>query len=476
MYPNLSKEWEHSYGNVKCGPDSLPYKPNAYTYNVNSSNRYAQENLNLSSNGIKFNLFTQLPSSKPKTILHIWNLYPTHSISSSEANTFYKDGGIKVLPTNATVHRALENGSDGIMWSTIKTTVSLDKWQYVPYDKEKCQYEKECTNDGGCDSDSLIRYRNYTLYRWENISSQNIVLEAEDTRKVDVVSTTAWIRTRGWHVHTNDTLTEDGTDANIYDLWEAGFESVKSAPKLYSPPGSYHADYIVSTNTTTSNLKSKKWWYTIRYFDFNKTKGEVYARENAQRDYDHDVLVTKKHWEVKFEENDNLQNPLREGNIEKNTFNYYNGDLTIYNPSGTVNFTSWNGTIYAEGDMYIKSNMLYDAQDVYVEDLPYISFRVKWDVYIDPGVTQTLGRWSIEWTLYTWKSNKRLKHLWVFYHNKVEYQRTAPEDDPEINAPSEDIILDEQIFITPPPDALELDDGRWAIHTNVNLYSKEVIE
>lgn len=152
------------------------------------------------------------------------------------------------------------NGIDGKINATINGTLNLDKWQYVPYSTQQCKYNYGCQN--------CIATVDISLYRWEKVSSTPVNFSASAYRYVDVSGSTGWFRTRNGDVHTNNRVSQDGTDANTYDLGEAGYTSVKSAPKLYTPPGSAHSDYFVSTNTDTSNLVSKHGWYTIRDLKF----------------------------------------------------------------------------------------------------------------------------------------------------------------------------------------------------------------
>ena len=60
----------------------------------------------------------------------------------------------------------------------------------------------------------------------------------------------------------------------------------------------------------------------------------------------------------------------------------------------------------------------------------------------------------------------------------MDLQRKATEygASTEVNAPSEDIMFDDQIYATIPPGFAQLDDGQWAYFTNVNQFSGKVEE
>lgn len=152
-------------------------------------------------------------------------------------------------------------------------------------------------------------------------------MSASAETTVNVAGSTGWWRTRNGDVHTNNAITSDGTSANTYNLGD-GYGSVKSAPKSYTPPGSYHSDYFVSTNSSTSNLSSKRAWYTIRELPFGK--GTVYDREKNPRDYYSDMLDKQKFGEVV---RDGLPNPVRSMDLGLNKIYYYPGDLTLESPT-----------------------------------------------------------------------------------------------------------------------------------------------
>lgn len=469
MYPQTSDPWTYVLSRWWCWPMTLPYKPNSYTFNANSTSTSPMNYLNLSSNNLNFSLNTTLPNDIPKTRLHAGTLTPTHYVPWNELNNRYKSWWDKVLPITATEHRALVNGTNGRINSNITGTMRLDRWQYRAYSTSTCSYICWCSLMW-CWSCSV----SYPLYRWERVNNQDIPFNASAFRNVTVWWSVAWIKTEWSHVHTNDKLSWDGSQSNIYDLWENWYNNVSSAPKLYSPPGASHWDYVVSSNNSSSTLSSSKWRYI---YDKNVKMWHwyVYDRENNSRDFYYDLIESQKFGKVvKI----GLSNPIRNFNMDLNHVYYYPGNLTINNPSGTSVFSWFKGTIVVEGDLYINSNMKYSTETKNrVEDLVYLWIIVKWDVYIDPRVTETIWSWYVEWSIHTWDAVETLKHLWSWTASNINFQRKAPEFyERDVNEPSEWIVFNDQVYITTPPGFAQLDDWVWAYNFNINQFTWDAVD
>lgn len=466
VYPKTSAPGTYSYGSVRCGPSSLPYVPNAYTYHANSSSVSPRSDPNPGNRPITYSLSTTLPGSVPKTTLYAGTLSPTHSIDGSSINSWYVDGGERTLPITATEHRALVNGVDGRISAVINGFLDLDRWQYVPYSTASCRYVISCGKKS-----CTYGTRTYNLYRWERVSTAPVSFNATASRYVDVTGSTGWFRTRNGDVHTNNKISLEGTPANVYDLGETGLESVKSSPKLYTPPGSSHSDYVVSTDTSTTNLSSKRGWYAIRNLKFGK--GTVYDREKNPRDYYGDIIEKQKFGKVVTE----TAKTLRSIDLEMNVVHYYPGDLTIEDASdGEVAVSGSKGTIIVGGNLYVRSNMKYADQNKRLEDQVYLGLVVAGNATISPNVTSTVGAWHVDGKLSTGTATKPWKHLGQVAVGYVDLQRKAPEygASEEVNAPSEDLMFDDQIYVTIPPGFAELDDGQWAFFANVNQFTGKV--
>lgn len=475
MYPDLSMEGSYTDSRWSCSSKTWPNRPNAITYVVNTTNTSPKSSASFSSNNIDFSLTTTLPSDKPTTILHHGTLTPTHYVPWSEANNWFKNWGTKVLPLSATHHRAMVNGTDGEINSTITGTPVLDKWKYVPYATDRCSYTR-CSGSWE-NRKCRTRTRSYTLYRWEHQTREDIPFSASNYRYVTVWGSTAWLKTQNSHVHTNDLLTDDGTSANEYNLWEWGYTNVKSSPKLYAPDGSYHWDYMVSTSTPTSSLKSKKGWYIYDKV-VPKWHGYVYDREVNARNFYTDLLEKQKYWEVIEEDEGNLQNPLTEINWELNKIYYYPGDLTIEDSDGQVDIFGQKSTIVVWWNLYINSDMKYrkDTQSD-IKRLAYLGVIVKWNVYINWDVEFTSGTFHVDNTVHTWDSVYVLRHLWSFVAEEFNFQRKAPEHyERNVNDPSEWVYFDDMIYIATPPGFAELDEWVWSYKFNINQYTWEEVE
>lgn len=468
IYPSMSNSNGYYYGNVKCGPDSLPNYPNAYSHTVNTQNT-SPGAFPGGSNPIAFSLNTTLPNLRPKTILYQGTLNPTTSIADS--NGLFKSGWDITLPSNSTVHRAVADGSNGIVASSIASSLRVDRWQYVPYSSASCTYTISCWKSG-----CSYGYRSYALYRWEVVSNRTCSLTGSWQVHVDVGWSTAWFRTRNADVHTNQSYGQDGTSANLYDLGQAWYNSVNSAPKLYTPPGSTHGDYIVSSNVATTNLTSKRGWYATR--NLKMGHGYVYDREKNPRDFYTDLLVKQLYWKITTMPSGTQV--FRGRNFALNEILYYPWDLIIDDSADkTVTVTGKKATIIVGGNVSVRSNIHYDySQKWELRDLAYLWLIVKWNVTILPNVTDTVGIYYIDGTLNTGDATQPWHHLGQIIANRVNFERKAPlgVDGSDINEPSEDLMFDDQIYMSIPPGFAELDDGQWALITNLNPYSGEKVD
>lgn len=468
MYPQTSDPGSYVLSRGWCGPTTLPYKPNAYSFNVNSSSTSPMSYLNPTSNNLNFGLNTTLPASIPKTTLYNGSLTPTHFVPGSELNSRYKSWGDKVLPITATEHRALVNGTNGRIEANITWTARVDRWQYRAYSTQTCSYTCWC-GPKGCRTCSV----SYPIYRWEVVQQDTIPFTASNFKSVTVWWSTAWIKTEWSHVHTNQTLNYNWSSSNTYNLWESWYNWVTSSPKLYSPPGTSHGEYVVSSNSSSSNLKSEKNWYVA-----NKKvpmwHGYVYDREKNPRDFYTDLIEGQKFGKVVR----NGPNPIRNFDMELNHVYYYPGDLTINNPAGTTIIWGFKGTIVVEGDLYIRSNIKYSkVTRSRIEDLPYLWLFVKGNVYISPNVVDTTGTWFVEGTLHTGESVQTLRHFGSWTAGAFDFQRKAPEFyERDVNEPSEWIMFNDQVYKTTPPWFGQLDDGIWSYNSNINQFTWDEVD
>lgn len=122
--------------------------------------------------------------------------------------------------------------------------------------------------------------------------------------------------------------------------------------------------------------------------------------------------------------------------------------------------------------------MKYAPQTGDIRNFAYLGLIVRGNVVISPNVTETVGAWHVDGKLSTGVATKPWKHLGQVAVGSVDLQRKAPEygASEEVNAPSEDIIFDDQIYVTIPPGFAQLDDGQWAFFSNVNQFSGDVVD
>lgn len=470
MYPDQSSPGSYVLSRGRCGSMTLPYTPNSISYNINSSDTSPRNNLSLSSKSQLWNITTTLPNGIPKTTLSNGSLTPYYYQAGSSMNQWFSQGWLNNFPSSSTEHRALVQGTNGMVNATIVGTVNVDTWQYVNYTNGTCSYSCRCTAEGWCDT----CYRSYPRYRWERVDSKPLIFTASNKATVTVWVASAFFKTTNGQVHTNNKITWDGTSANTYKLGLDGTTTVVSPPKLYSPPGSYHWDYIVSSNSSDTNLKSKVWRYL-----YNKNipmwHGYVYDRENNKRDFYDDILVKEKYGKVIKTW---LQNPVKSLDLDLNTIYYYPGDLTIYNAAGDVKVKWQKATILVGGDLYIKSNLVYDLwyKTSTRDALTMLWVIVRWDIYISPNVTDTVWVWHVDRVLHTWDSVYQLRHLGQWTAWAFDLERKAPEHyEREVNEPAEHIDFYNLVYYLVPPGFGELDDWIWARKFNINQFSwKEV--
>jgi hypothetical protein len=468
VYPTISQNGSYTDSRWSCSSITWPNTPNAITYNINSNSTSPQSNLSLSSNSLEFSLYTTLPSTKPKTILHEWTLYPKHTITWSELNTWYVNGGTKDLPKESTKHRAIENGTSWEVSSRIQGDIMRHKWKYVPYDTSRCSYS--------CWSDENPRTcrRSYTLYRWEVVESTPLHFEDTSDRSVTVGGTTGWIKTSNGNIHTNNGISLEWTDANKYDL-DSSRTNVNSAPRLYTPPGQTNADYVISSSAGSTNLKTKSNWY-INNKTVIRGHWDVYTRTQNQRDFYDDLLNKQLYGEV-IEKTDTVLTKL---DLELNKVYHYTW-WDIYFDNGTNDFiVSWKkATIVIEGDLHIKSDMYYDPNQVEnrIEDLVNLWAIVRWNIYVYRRVQYTVWAWYVDKTLHTWTWVQTLKHIWLWVADDIVFQRKAPEYyERDVNEPSEWVVFDDKFFFATPPGFANLDDGIWSYSSNINQYTGEEVE
>lgn len=471
MYPENSNPGSYTDSRWRCKPITWPNKPNAVTYNINSSSLSSRNTMSFTSQPVWFQLETTLPSDKPTTILHQGTLSPTHQIPGWEANNWFKNWWTYKLPQDSTIHRAIVNGKDGRINTTIQGTPRLDTWRYVPYDTGKCTYDCRCWKDG-CESCST----EYTKYRWQFQGSRDIPFNTSNYRMVTVWGSTAWIETSWGHVHTNQSFVQDGTQANTYNLGEEGFENIVSAPKNYAPTGHSHWDYLISTNGSSPNLISKKWWY-VTWKQIKQWHGYHYDRENNPRNYLDDLVKHKLHGK-NFEEiqEDTLDKII----LQRDGVHYKKWDLTLQNSSWSgVVLVSWSyWTLVVDGDLYIQSDVDYDRSiNEKIEDMSYLWVYVTGDIHYSSNVNKTVWSFYAEGTISTWVSPYRLLHYGSLVANAFNFERTAPEKyERSVNESALYIEFDDHIYELTPPGFTELDDWIWSIKYNINQFSWEEVE
>ena len=465
-------------GNGQC----YQYYPNrrgATTYAYNSSGGMCDYILDCPphSQTIALSVQTKLPVEAPK-LLFTKN---TTSYQYGEAspdytvNNYMKNGGTFELPRNFTESRAVENGANGIVGTKVDTTVLEDLWQYVQYDSWECSYS--CGDDCTATVDM-------PLYRWEEVSSVPVALSDQDTTDITVYTSTAWLKTEGGHIGTNDRFTNGAlTPANIVDLGTGlGMKPDFLTPSgNYTPIGETNSEFMIFGKNGTGEMKSEKvgevWKQTGTEFPFLE-KGEAYDRPDANnpRDYYVDMLERQMYGAVKTDALDSKLTgtvEIGDGIVWNN-----NADITIGEKGGAeVVFTGGQSRIYTTGDVYINSDIrLGTSAAQSYNAITSLRIDAK-NIYVDGSVTNLEVMLLARGEFHSGKSKNQLRVLGDVIAKNANWEREPLlELSPtEFNKPSEYIIEDMRKYVVPVPGDTTLPDD-YNIWRQVNPATGETLD
>ena len=502
-WPTLSSNQSTTIHHFKCADYTYPQQHGAYTYAYNS-NGGGCDNIYLcpiSSSSISFDVDTVLPESTPKLEFTINETNYQYG-DQTAVHSYMKNGGIINVPSTFTESRAVENGAVGIISTAVSATVSEDQYQYNQVDTTLwCTYttcgETSCTNHDV--------YR--PVYKWQKVSSTPITLEDTDSTDITVYTSTAWLKTEGGHIGTNDNITniagEYGTTINKTDLsydTSSSFltsnsyvkEGHETSSSLYTPPltddmpyGGRNADYMIFGKNGTGTMKTScggdgancdDWKVSGTEFPFVQ-RGEVYDRTNNARDYYEDLLVQEKYGEVKTDELPSLLTGIIElgDDIIWNNTN----DITIgqNGADDSVMFSGGQVRIYTDGDVYINANIIYDiSSSTNYNDITSVRIDAN-NIYVSGEVTDISVMLLARNEFHSGVSKKQLRILGDVIAGSSYWEREplmeySPKD---INSPSEYIIEDMRKYIVPAPGDTEIPDN-YTIWTQVNPSTGEVLD
>jgi hypothetical protein len=492
-WPILSTFESTTIENEDCGTYTYPQAWGAYTYAYNSYGGGCDNIFGCppSSSPIVFNVATILPDNAPDLDFTINT--PAYSFGTpEEVNSFMKNGGIIQIPGIFTQSRAIGNGAFGVVSSEITATVPEDYYQYVRVGEELWCYG-DCEGED-CEPPPIYR----PVYQWIETTPSSILLKDSDNTFIDVYTSTAWLKTEGGHIGTNDSLTNgEQTPANYVDLlydsenpYARINEQVKighlTPSSLYTPPGEVNAEYMIFGNGGTGEMKTScgkedggacdDWLVTGTEFPFLQ-KGEDYDRETNPRDYYGDMLDREKYGEVRKNELPSALTgtvDLGDNIIWSNT-----GDIVIGEEGAddTVVFAGGQSRIYTEGDVYINANILYSVLQAYkYNDITSVRIDAR-NIYVAGEVTDLEVMLLARENFYSGVSNNQLRILGDVIAGKTNWER-APllEYSPtEFNKPSEYIIEDMRKYVVPAPGDTEIPDD-YTIWRQVNPSTGEVLD
>jgi uncharacterized repeat protein (TIGR01451 family) len=476
-YPTLSTAEPGIKTDPHCGTFNYPQAFGATTYAYNSNGGGCDNIYGCppTSSPILFNVNTTLPTNAPKLDFTINTPAYTYG-STPEVNSYMKNGGAIQIPSIFTQSRAFENGSMGIVSTAVTTNVTEDMYRYDNVGTTLwCRYTVSC-GKFSCSYANVYR----PVYQWNKVSSQPITLSDNDNTDITVYTSTAWLKTQGGNIGTNDQLTNGAyTDANYGDLGNPKVSDYFTPSSNYTPPGETNGDYMIFGKNGTGTFKSKSgdsWLTDGAEFPFLE-KGDAYDRKDNPRDYYQDMFSREKFGEVK----ENKLPSKLSGTVDLgDNIIWKNSEDIIIGTAGTddtVTLAGGRSRIYTDGDVYINANIRYNSsQGENYNDITSVRIDAR-NIYVNGEVTDLEVMLLARDTFKSGVSRNQLRVLGdVIANNTVWEREPLLEDKPtEFNKPSEYIIEDMRKYVLPPPGDTEIPDD-YNVWRQVNPSTGEVLD
>lgn len=475
-FPEVSPSVGTTINDSHCGSYTYPNAFGATTYAYNSSGGGCD---NISScppisSPIVFKVDTILPDNAPKLLFTVNT--PSYAYGSSpEVNAYMKNGSTIPIPRIFTQSRAVENGAMGIVASTVDAQISEDLYRYENVGSTLwCTYST-CSKTT-CTPHPVPR----PIYEWRKASSESFTLTDTDNTDVTVYTSTAWLKTEGGHLGSNDRFTNDiYTESNYVDLGLPAFSDYLTPSSLYTPPGETNSEYLIFGKAGTGSFKSEAgelWNVDGSEFPFVQ-RGDAYDHTDNPRDYYSDMFDREKFGDVK---EGTLPSALS-GRVElgDNTI-WRNTDDIIIGTAGvadTVVFAGGRSRIYTEGDVYINANIKYgSSQGKSYSDITSVRIDAR-NIYVNGEVTELEVMLLARDTFRSGVSMNQLRILGDVIANQSIWERQPlKETNPtEFNKPSEYIIEDMRKYVVPPPGDTEIPDD-YNVWRQVNPSTGEVLD
>ena len=485
-FPDLSSVGGYNWTSLHGCPYFYPQIWGASTYAYNSYGGGCEDIYGCPpfSSPIVFNVNTTLPENAPKLAFTI-NTPVYEYGDTSEVNLYMRNGEhimqngehIKYIqiPSIFTQSRALQNGAMGIVSTVVTANITEDMYRY-----EKIGEIDFCPYECGSEEDPQTCYDQRPIYEWRRDTSVNVPLKDNDNADITVYTSTAWLKTKGGHIGTNDQLTNDiYTYANYGELGNPKVSDYFTPSALYTPPGETNAQYMIFGKNGTGTFTSESgddWLTEGAEFPFLQ-RGDVYDRQENPRDYYEDMFTREKFGEVKENElpsylSDTVE--LGDNVIWKNSGDIVIGDAGI---DDEVVFNGGRSRIYTDGDVYINANIRYGNSlgDSY-NDITSVRIDAR-NIYVNGEVTDLEVMLLARDTFKSGESRKQLRVLGdVIANNTVWERQPLLEFSPkEFNKPSEYIIEDMRKYVVPPPGDTEVPDD-YNVWRQVNPSTGEVLD
>lgn len=487
-FPSVNGAESRTY-TFGCGiPYTYPQTWGANTYAYNSTGGGCEDIYQCSpqSTSIQFSVSTALPTNAPRLEFNngaTSNVKPfSYGQSTNEINGYMKEGLLFTLPRIFNESWAKENGASGIVNTEVNALVTEDYYQYL--DSGEDEYIGSCSCGEDC---SYPVYRD--IYVWKRTSQTPITLTDKDSTDITVYTSTAWLKTEGGHIGTNDRFTNDeSTSANIVDLGTG----LGMKPQFPTPSDTYtpldpdnspfaktNSEFMIFGKNGTGAMKSDKgadWLVTGTAFPFLE-EGEAYDRPEANnpRDYTSDLLEKQKYGEVKTDELPSVLTGIVD--IGDGVVWYRTGDLTIGDAGGEVVFKGGQSRIYVDGDVHVKANVsLQSSSGRSYNDITSLRIDAK-NIYVDGSVTNLELMLLARGEFHSGVSKNQLRILGdVIAQSAIWEREPLLEVDPtEFNKPSEYIIEDMRKYVVPVPGDATIPDD-YNIWRQVNPATGETLD
>ncbi len=459
-----------------------------YAYNSSGGNCEKMSNCRLSSKTLDISLSSEFPNQSPSLITDGGQHSKTkiyHYGDTGSVNQFMQMGGVIKAPEKFTVARAIEDGSMGIVNSKAElVNLSEDLWTYKPNGQIKTYDTCSCGED-------CIHTDQYPVYTWQKTSSTPLTPEDEDQTPISVYSSTAWLKTEGGHVGTNQfiqsgsgeynqvNLTFGGSDYMEPNEWVYEPNKILTPSHLYSPTGEVNADYLVFSGKENDFFRSasgKAWEVEGADLDFIN-RGNAYDRTENPRDFETDLLEHEFYGEVKIDHFHNKLNGIID--IQNGVVWHQTGDLVIGKEgiNDQVKIKGGQSRLYVEGDVYLNADILYDPENTtQYADIPSLRIDAH-NIYVSGEVEDLEILLLARNEFHSGESHEQLRILGDVIAKKTYWERKPYlEQSPEaINEPSEHLIEDMRKYVVPVPGDQTL-PNEYQIWQQVNPSSGDVLD